>query len=109
MSVLMEGQPGVYDSGARLKAIAEPLAASRLPAKPQAAPGSTTAPSNGRVCVKRFAPSAPSTKAAVDIASASAALGAVTLALALPSAGRPVRGSSRWPSLRLLYSKYWNV
>ena len=41
-----------------------------------------------------FGDVAHGTYAAVDIASASAAVGAVTLALAVPAAGHPLRGSS---------------
>src|SRR6516164_7597063 len=44
----------------------------------------TTAPNAGRRRVSLSVSSAPSTNAAVDIASASAAVGAITLALAVP-------------------------
>src|SRR5262245_38615758 len=117
---------GEYESGARLKT-ARPTPPAPLPEGREEKVGvsfspfpegrgaggvgspKTTAPSAGRRRVRRSAPSAPSTNAAVDIASASAAVGASTLALAVPAAGQPVRGSSRWPSFRPLYSKHWKV
>src|SRR5690349_1269806 len=69
------------------------------------ASGSTTAAWAGRGLQYAVAASAPSTKNAVESASAAAAVGATQLALAVPAAGQPVRGSSRCPSFLPLYSK----
>jgi hypothetical protein len=51
------------------------------------------APTAGWAAQYALAGSTPRTKNAVDSASASAAVRAVTVTLAIPSAGQPVRGS----------------
>src|SRR5688572_26745943 len=73
------------------------------------APGRTTAARAGRALQYSTAGPAPSSKFRVGSAPGAAAVGATQLALAVPLAGHPVRGSSRCPSFRPLYSKSWNV
>src|SRR4051812_39189731 len=84
---------GVYVVGARLKIwVAQASGLCGSEHRPEACATRTTTPTAGRTRVIRSA-AAPRMNAAVDIASASAAVGAVAAAAAVPSVGHPVRGS----------------
>src|SRR5262249_8866862 len=98
---------GVILAGAR--GITVSLAAVPISTGVSAPSSNNTAPTSGWEAQYNRVFSTPRIKKAVARASASAAVGARAVELATPSAGRPVLGSSKCPSRRLLYSKCWNV